>query len=293
MIIALVSGAPSVGSVIPGPTLGQMLALGVGVACFLTAAIGAVWTSRRERASASRYWVWAWVGAGLACNVVLLLWRGEQLAWSWPLTHRFDTFLLLAALMGLAGLYADLTWRWELTGAAFASMTCLLEACAYMGLADYRVAPGPQPVGTVFLVHVAAFILAAVCLAVAGVAGGTYLALHRRLRQPGGMMAASRYPSLEALERLNIRAATLGFPLLTIGLFLGMLQIWDQPNRIEWLMDAKVVSATIVWLVYAALLHLQHLPTFRGTRVAWLSMLCTLGLLVTFVMSNMAITKHP
>lgn len=293
MILALIGGSSPAGNIIPGPTLGQMLALGIGAACFLTAAIGAAWTIRGQHPPASRYWVWAWMGAALACNAVLLLWRGEQLAWDWPLTHRFDTFLLLAGLMGLAGLYADLTWRWELTGAVFALMTCILEVCGFTGLADYQIAPGPQPTGTIFLVHVVAFVLAAVCLAAAGIAGGTYLALHRRLKRPGGMMAANRYPSLEALERLNIRAATLGFPLLTIGLFLGMLQIWDQPDRFAWLMDAKVVSAGIVWLIYAALLHLQHIPTFRGTRIAWLSMLCTLGLLVTFGVSHLMGTRHP
>lgn len=153
--------------------------------------------------------------------------------------------------------------------------------------------PGPQPVGLIFLVHVVAFVLAGVCLVVAGVAGGSYLALHRRLKHPGAMLAVGRYPSLETLERLNIRAATVGFPLLTIGLWLGMLQIWNQPDRAAWLMDAKVVCAVIVWLIYALLLHLQHLPTFRGTRVAWLSMLSTLGLLVTFVISDFVGTKHP
>jgi ABC-type transport system involved in cytochrome c biogenesis permease subunit len=293
MILAAVGVLPPAGRIIPGPTHGQVSALGVAAACFLAASIGAAWTVRGQRGPATRYWAWAWVGAGLAANVVLLLWRGEQLNGGWPLIHRFDTFLVLAGLMALVGLYADLRWRWELTGATFALVTCILELSALTGLADYHVAPGPQPAGPAFLVHVAAFILAAVCLAVAGVAGGTYLALHRRLKRPGGMMAASRYPSLEALERLNIRAAALGFPLLTIGLVLGMLQIWNLPNRSEWLLDAKVVSAVIVWLVYAALLHLQHLPNFRGTRVAWLSMLCTLGLLATFVMSNLAMTKHP
>jgi ABC-type uncharacterized transport system permease subunit len=282
------------GGLVPGPTLGQILGLIVGATCFATAAVGSAWAVRRQQPQAARPWVSAWVAAGLACNLVLLLWRGEQLSWSdWPLKHRFDTFLLLTTLMGLAGLYADLMWHWELTGAVFALLTCVLELGGFTGLSNYTIARGPQPTGASYYVHVMAFVLAGVCLAVAGVAGGTYLALDRRLRRPGGLVAASHYPSLEALERLNVRAATLGFPLLTIGLLLGMLQIWNQPDRAAWLMDAKVVSAMIVWLIYAALLHVQHLPTFRGTRTAWMSMLCTLGLLVTFVISSFVVTKHP
>jgi ABC-type uncharacterized transport system permease subunit len=279
--------------VIPGPTRGQILGLVLGVACFAAGAVGSAWVVRRQHRRTAKSWVWAWVAAGLACNAVLLLWRAEQQAWVWPLKHRFDAMLLLATLVGLAGLWADLVWRWELTGVAFAPVAGVLEISAFTGLSDYTVGPGPQPAGIVFYVHVAAFVLAGACLAIAGAAGGAYLALDRKLRKPGALEAAGRYPSLEALERLNIRAATLGFPLLTVGLLLGMLQIWDQPDRLAWLMDAKVVCATIVWLVYAALLHLQHVPTFRGTRTAWLSMLSTLGLLVTFVISTMWVTKHP
>lgn len=292
-VILALADAPSLGRVIPGPTPGQIAALLIGAACLAIAGIGAAWAVQGQHKLNARYWVWAWVGAALACNAVLLLWRGEQLAWDWPLKHRFDTLVLLAGLVGLVGLYSDILWRWDLTGIAFAPVACILEICAFTGLSDYNVAPGPQPTGILFLAHVAAFVLAAVCLAVAGVAGGSYLALHRRLKQPGALLVARRYPSLETLERLNLRAATLGFPLLTIGLFLGMLQIWNQPDRMTWLLDAKVVSASIVWLIYAALLHLQHLPTFRGTRTAWMSMLCVLGLLVTFVISDMVVTKHP
>ncbi len=281
------------GLVIPGPTHGQILGLGLGVVCFAAAALGSAWMVRRQDRQAAKPWVWAWMAAGLACNVVLLVWRAEQQACLCPLKHRFDALLLLATLVGLAGLWADLMWRWQLTGVAFAPVAGLLEISALTGLADYAVGPGPQPTGIVFYVHVAAFVLAGACLVVAGGAAGSYLALDRRLRKPGALEAAGRYPSLEALERLNIRAATLGFPLLTVGLLLGMLQIWDQPDRLAWLMDAKVVCATIVWLVYAILLHLQHVPTFRGTRTAWLSMLSTLGLLATFVISTLWVTRHP
>lgn len=293
MMLALSGGQTAVESVIAGPTLGQILALGLAVACFAAASAGSGWAALSRRLPATRSWVWAWAAAGLACNAVLLMWRGEQLGWDWPLRHRFDTFVVLSEMVGLVGLWTDLKWRWEATGVAFAPLAMLVAIFALTGLSDYRIAPGPQPVGTLFLVHVIAFVLAGVCLVVAGVAGGSYLAVHRRLKKPGGLAAASRYPSLETLERLNLRAATLGFPLLTIGLWLGMLQIWHEPDRMAWLMDAKVICATVVWLVYAALLHLQHLPRFRGTRTAWLSMLCTLGLLVTFVISNLGVTRHP
>lgn len=290
MVSTATSTAPGL---IPGASLGQIVALCIALACLAVAAIGSIVPAHKDHRQAARYWAWTWVGAALACNVVLLLWRAEQLHWDWPIKHRFDTFILLASLVALVGLYLDLWWRWQLTGAAFAPLVALLELCALSGLADYTPAPGPQPAGHAFLIHVVAFVLAAVCLVVAGIAGGFYLVLHRRLRKPGALLHAESWPSLEALERLNIRAATLGFPLLTIGLFLGMVQIWNQPDRIVWLMDIKVVSASIVWLIYAALLHLQHIPTFRGTRMAWMSVGCMALLAATFAISGSAGARHP
>lgn len=283
----------TVPGLIPGASLGQILALCMALVYLVVAGAGAMWSLRSSHPRTARFWAWAWVGAALACNVVLLLWRGEQLHWDWPLRHRFDIFVLLATLVCLVSLYVDLWWRWQLTGTAFAPLAALLEICALTGLSDYIPAAGPQPAGSAFLIHVVAFVLAAVCLAVAGIAGGLYLVLHRQLRSPKALGSSDFWPSLEAMERLNIRAATLGFPLLTIGLFLGMAQIWNQPDRLTWLMDAKVVSASIVWLVYAALLHLRNLPTFRGTRMAWMSVACAAVLAVTFVISGSGNARHP
>ncbi len=202
-------------------------------------------------------------------------------------------FVLLGSLVSVVGLYVDLRWRWQLTGAAFAPLAAVLEMGAFTGLADYVPGQGPQPSGSVFQIHVIAFMLAAVCLVVAGIAGVLYLVVDRRLRRHGLLGPASRWPSLEALERLNIRAAALGFPLLTIGLALGMVQIWGQPDRVAWLTDPKVVSASVVWLIYALLLHLQHIPTFRGTRMAWMSVLCTVALAVTFAITGSHGARHP
>lgn len=289
-MVSTATGAASL--LIPGPSTGQVLGLCLGLACYLVAAGGAAWSLRSRQRPDRHPWVWGWMAAGVAGSAVLLLWRAEQIAWDWPFRHRFDTFILLAGLVSLVGLYVDLWWRWQLSGAAFAPLAAILQAIALTGLADYVPAGGPQPTGAAFLVHVIAFVLAAVCLAVAGVAGGFYLVLHRRLRRPGRVLPSGAWPSLEALERLNARAAALGFPLLTIGLWLGMAQIWHEPDRAAWLLDPKVAAATIVWLVYAILLHLQRLPTFRGTRVAWMSVLCTAGLMVVFVMADVG-TKHP
>ncbi len=290
MVPAAAGGIPVI---IPGPTVGQIVGWLMVLSCLAAASIGSAWLLRDQGRAGARQWVWAWVGAAIAAGVVLLLWRGEQLGWHGPLRHRFDMYVLLGMLVAGVGLYVDLWWRWEVTGAAFAPLAGLIEVAALTGLGDMKVLPGPQAEGAAFYLHVMAFVLAAASLAVAGMAGGFYLMIHRRLKRPRPLAGAPRLPSLEALERVNVRAAALGFPLLTIGLWLGMLQIWDQPDRLAWLTDPKVVGSMVVWLVYAALLHMQHVPKYRGVRVAWLSVLSMGGLVLTFAVSSLVVTRHP
>jgi len=286
------TAAGSLPTVIDGPSFGQVITLCIGLAWFAAAAATAIWSLGRQ-SERIRRWAPAWLGYGLMCNAVLLIWRGEQQDWIWPIRHKFDTLVLLASLVAVVGLYVAVWWRWELSTAAFAPLAALMQAAGLTETADLVIESGPQPTGTAFVVHVLAFVLAAVCFAAACVAGVAYLALHRRLRRAESAMNMGRWPSLESLESLNSRAVTLGFPLLTIGLWLGMVQVWHEPDVFAWLSDAKVVSAFVIWLIYAAMLHLQHLPRFRGTRSALMSVLSFGGLLLTLLISDFVVTRHP
>ena len=74
--------------------------------------------------------------------------------------------------------------------------------------------------------------------------------------------------SLERLEHVTMTAVTLGFALLTVGTITGgvrMLEGGRPPTT-------KLVLALAVWLVYALVLHAPINPSFRGRKVAVLSM---------------------
>ena len=88
---------------------------------------------------------------------------------------------------------------------------------------------------------------------------------------------AERLPALEVLDDVMYKSIAVGFAFFTIATVLGALwaaEAWGG----YWSWDPKETWALIVWLNYAAWLHMRLMKGLRGTVAAWWS-LC--GLVVT------------
>jgi cytochrome c-type biogenesis protein CcsB len=89
----------------------------------------------------------------------------------------------------------------------------------------------------------------------------------------GGILAtrrriASRLPALELLDDLMYKSIALGFAFFTIATILGAFwaaEAWGG----YWSWDPKETWALIVWLNYAAWLHMRLIKGLRGTVAAW------------------------
>lgn len=86
-----------------------------------------------------------------------------------------------------------------------------------------------------------------------------------------------RLPSLEVLDDVMYKAISVGFAFFTIATILGALwaaEAWGG----YWSWDPKETWALIVWLNYAAWLHMRLMKGLRGQVAAWWALI---GLLVT------------
>ncbi len=98
----------------------------------------------------------------------------------------------------------------------------------------------------------------------------------------GGILAArrriaERLPSFELLDDVMYKAIAVGFAFFTIATVLGALwaaEAWGG----YWSWDPKETWALIVWLNYAAWLHMRLMKGLRGTVAAWWALV---GLAVT------------
>jgi cytochrome c-type biogenesis protein CcsB len=98
---------------------------------------------------------------------------------------------------------------------------------------------------------------------------GGILSLRRRI--------AARLPSYEVLDDVMYKSIAVGFAFFTIATILGALwaaEAWGG----YWSWDPKETWALIVWLNYAAWLHMRLMKGLRGTVSAWWALV---GLAVT------------
>ena len=106
-------------------------------------------------------------------------------------------------------------------------------------------------------------------LAVAGLIAAAILLGRKRI--------AARLPSLEVLDDVMYKAIAIGFAFFTVATVLGALwaaEAWGG----YWSWDPKETWALIVWLNYAAWLHMRLMKGLRGTVAAWWALV---GLVIT------------
>jgi len=110
--------------------------------------------------------------------------------------------------------------------------------------------------------------------AVGAGAGACYLVQERLLRGKGAAARWRRFPSLETLEKAGRTALSLGFPALTVGLAAGTVWAVQASERLgpAWYTDPKVVGGFVVWVFYAAVLHVRLFVRVRGRRAALLTL---------------------
>jgi len=119
-------------------------------------------------------------------------------------------------------------------------------------------------------VHVPANFIGYGAFSLAAMVATAYLLVDRGI-------LASRLPSLEVLDDVMYKAIAIGFAFFTIATILGAMwaaEAWGG----YWSWDPKETWALIVWLNYAAWLHLRLVKGLRGPVLAWWALV---GLLVT------------
>jgi ABC-type transport system involved in cytochrome c biogenesis permease subunit len=123
--------------------------------------------------------------------------------------------------------------------------------------------------------HGSLVLLSAVGLCIGFLSSMMYLVQAHRLRAKTLPGQGLRLYSLERLEVMNRRAIVLAFPLLTVGMLIGII-LMLQEHLSGW-SDPRVMATIVLWLAFALLLYLRFGYHLRGRPVALLT-------IVTFVL---------
>ncbi len=135
------------------------------------------------------------------------------------------------------------------------------------------------------MVHGILLLLASVGITVGFLASIMYLVQAGRLRRKLNPIGGMRLLSLERLERMNRRAVNIAFPLLTVGLLLGLMRMGQSPHDGGWT-ALKITTTVGLWLVGLLLMFLRYGAHLSGRRLAQFTLLAFVIMLVALLASH-------
>lgn len=191
-----------------------------------------------------------------------------------PVSNLYEVFILFSLITALFYLY----YEQEYTTRQLGAFVLLVISAAVGFLLWYTVsrdAAEIQPLVPALQswwmkIHVPANFIGYGTFALAAMVAMAYL-----LKSKGYL--ADRLPALDVLDDVMYKAIAVGFAFFTIATILGALwaaEAWGG----YWSWDPKETWALIVWLNYAAWLHMRLMKGLRGQVAAWWALV---GLLVT------------
>lgn len=188
-----------------------------------------------------------------------------------PIETRFESLITVSWLLGLVYLY--LLIRDRRLGSGLFLLPAIVGLVLYAaGLSD-RQGPADKGLHVIAVSHGLSLLLGTVCVVGAILSALMYLIKVRQLKS--GVWSAVKLPSLERLDRFNSVSVYLAWPLMTLGIGLGLLL--DQLRYT----DPKVLVTLLAWALFTGLAHYRHHPEHRGRRVALLTLVAGLVVLVS------------
>lgn len=198
-----------------------------------------------------------------------------------PLANLYESMVFFSWAIVLVYLLFDRKHDLDALGAAVSPLAAVAVGLVSVlpGVSDALEPHIPALQSYWLTIHVVTCFLAYAAFAISFAASLIYLV--RRPDKEG----ASPSSSPDTLEEVNYNLATVGFLLLTIGIFTGA--VWaNYAWGSYWSWDNKETWSLITWLIYAALLHARLFASLRGKWMAILSVVGFAAVLFTFLGVN-------
>lgn len=242
--------------------------------------LGMLYRPGRPWAGMTRFWVLA--GFLMQTGAGLWVWRQ---AGRFPITQVGDSLWLLVWFLALAFLLIDAVYRLPTLGPILLPLIVVLGGVSLFFPHGVRLEslPAWTPV------HVVTNVLGFAAFALAAISSVAYLLQERRLKRKAPDLPA-RLPSLETLDRINFHALLFGFPLLTVGLTLGVTAaVTTGMLGRGWWSDSKVMLSLTVWGFFAVVVVGRVARLRSGRSVAWLTVVGFTLVVVTLLVADVVI----
>lgn len=235
-----------------------------------------------------------WSATGMGLTGLFVRWRESYLLGAdighIPVSNLYEVFILFALITALLYLFYEERHRTRSMGGFV--LLVISGAVAFLLWYTFdRQAHHIQPLIPALQsywmkIHVPANFIGYGAFALAAMLGVAFLLrTAAEARNPDGVLARV-LPPLALLDDVMYKAIALGFAAFTIATILGALwaaEAWGG----YWSWDPKETWALIVWLNYAAWLHLRLTKGWRGAPMAWWAVIGLFVTLFAFLGVNM------
>ena len=138
-------------------------------------------------------------------------------------------------------------------------------------MADSTIQFEDKALSSLLVVHVGMAFLGTVAFSFAALSALLYILLAYRLKQKRLSGLSRSLPSLDVLDKVSWRCISIGFPVYTLAILLGVF--WaTKDDDISGFISTNYLLATVSWLFYGAVLQARLTIGWRGTRAAWVTL---------------------
>ena len=230
------------------------------------AAGGSLFARREDLARFAR----VLTAAGWLCHTAAIVLRGVELG-RVPVHTLAEGVSIVIWLAVLLGLWIEYRYGITTFGAFFLPVMPT-------GLRDLALEPQSQSGWA--LVHVALVMVGLAALVLNFGSALMYLVQERQIKSKHTGTFYYGLPALDTLDHLTLVTLTVGFPFLTVGLLLGLVQAGRSWAHLL-AGDPLALFSLLMWVVYATTLSGRAVGRWRGRRAAYFAIAGFCVLLVT------------
>lgn len=207
-----------------------------------------------------------------------------------PVSNLYEVFILFAVVTALLYLFYERRYQTRSLG-GFVLLVISAAVAFQLWYTFDRQANEIEPLVPALQsywmkIHVPANFIGYGAFSMAAMIGVAYLLVNWRQQKNPGSRWVQAMPSLNLMDDLMYKAIALGFAFFTLATILGALwaaEAWGG----YWSWDPKETWALIVWLNYAAWLHMRMTKGWHGVPMALWSVVGLFVTLFAFLGVNM------
>jgi cytochrome c-type biogenesis protein CcsB len=235
-----------------------------------------------------------WSATTMGMTGIMVRWRESYLLGAdighIPVSNLYEVFILFAVVTALLYLFYERRYQTRSLG-GFVLLVIAAAVVFQLWYTFDRNAHEIQPLVPALQsywmkIHVPANFIGYGAFAMAAMIAVAYLLVSWRQRANPTSGWVRTMPSLSLMDDLMYKSIALGFAFFTVATILGALwaaEAWGG----YWSWDPKETWALIVWLNYAAWLHMRVTKGWSGRPMAWWAVIGLFVTLFAFVGVNM------